>query len=115
MARATHLTELGAPIFCHWWQKMETRGNNIYLTVDDPERSGKALARTLTPAVIHTSFAELKDRYLCCGEAMAEEGYDCGCAMGAPWVLASSCSTPHSEKSSTASPSRRSKTRTRIV
>lgn len=87
MARATHLTELGAPITCHWWQKMKARGNNIYLTVDDPERPGKALDRTLTPAVIHDSFAELKDRYLCCGETMAEEGYDCGCAMDADLIL----------------------------
>lgn len=87
MARATHLIELGAPIICHWWQIMEARGNNIYLTVDDPERSVKALARTLTPAVIHASFAEVKDRYLCCGETMAEEGYDCGCAMDADIIL----------------------------
>lgn len=87
MARATHLTELGAPIICHWWQKMEARGNSIYLTVDDPDDPDGTLVRRLTPAVIHASFAEVKDRYLCCGETMAEEGYDCGCAMDADLIL----------------------------
>lgn len=90
MARATHLTELGAPVIGHWWQEMEVRGNDIYLAVDDPdegEGAGKALTKTLTPEVIHASFAQLKDRYLCCGETMAEEGYDCGCAMDADLIL----------------------------
>lgn len=90
MARATELTELGAPIICHWWQELKAKGHNIYVGVDDPdeeEGSGKVVSKTLTPAQIHTSFAKLKDSHLCCGETMAEDGYDYGCAFDADVVL----------------------------
>lgn len=90
MARATELTELGAPVIHSWWQELEAKGHSIYVEVDDPdepEGSGKVVAKTLTPAVIHASFAELKDRCLCCGETMDEDGYGYGCAMDADLIL----------------------------
>jgi hypothetical protein len=90
MARATELTELGAPITCEWWQELKAKGHSVYVEIDDPdeeEGSGKVIAKTLTPATIHASFAELKDSHLCCGETMAEDGYGYGCAWDADLIL----------------------------
>lgn len=90
MARATELTELGAPVICTWWQELEAKSHNVYVEVDDPdeeEGSGKVVSKTLTPAEIHASFAKLKDSHLCCGETMAEDGYGYGCAFDADVVL----------------------------
>lgn len=90
MARATELTELGAPVIHSWWQELEPKGHSIYVEVDDPdepEGSGKAIAKTLTPSTIHTSFAELKDSLLCCADTMTEDGYGYGCAADADLIL----------------------------
>lgn len=90
MARATELTELGAPVIHSWWQELEAKGHNIYVEVDDPdeaEGSGKTVAKTLAPATIHASFQAMKDSYLCCAETMTEDGYGYGCAADADVIL----------------------------
>lgn len=87
MARAIELTELGAPIIHSWWQELEAKGHSIYVEIDDPEEEEGVIAKTLTPATIHTSFAELKDSLLCCAETMTEDGYGYGCAADADLIL----------------------------
>lgn len=91
MARATDITELGLPHhFAPWWDDVQVKDHDIIVAVDDPdegEGSGITLTKTLKPAAIHASFAQLKDTHLCCAETMAEDGYDCGCAGDADLIL----------------------------
>lgn len=90
MARATDLLDLGIPSYYSWWCSMERNGSGIRVVVDDPEHaegSGVTLTRELSAGDIHASFAALKDSSLCCGEAMAEDGYDYGCANDADLIL----------------------------
>lgn len=91
MAEVTEFAELGVTsTYFDWWEEVSRWGDSIFVEVDAPEESegsGETIVRWLAPASIHESFAALKDKYLCCGEAMAEEGYGSGCAQDADLVL----------------------------
>lgn len=91
MANVTELAELGVTsTYFDWWEEVSRWGDSVFIEIDDPdepEGSGKTIARWPAPVVIHESFAAVKDKYLCCGEIMAEEGYGSGCAHDADLVL----------------------------
>lgn len=91
MADVTELAELGVTsAHFEWWEEVSRWGDSVFVGIDDPEEpegSGKTIARWPAPVTIHESFAALKDKNLCCGDEMAEEGYGCGCATDADLIL----------------------------
>lgn len=92
MHRATDIAELGVPY--GWWQRIEKIGDAILVEVDDPDGDEDdegclpAVRKILRPAEIHAAFRLWRARgKLCCGDTMAEHGYDHGCADDADLIL----------------------------
>ena len=91
MAKANELADLSIPAYyAPWWNRIEKSGHGILVRVDDPnhpEGSGVYIEKILSAGDIHDAFDATATKYLCCEDAMREDGYGFGCVNDADLIL----------------------------